>query len=302
MLSRFQEENIRENAIGQWKNPGIGRRAEPSGFRTVAGLLPWQRGKRKRPDRAFPPGGNSPPEPVGVSVMMFTLTRAQVREFDRQAIQTYGVPGVVLMENAGRGCADWLMRLNPARQPVVILCGPGNNGGDGFVIARHLDNAGWPVRVHLFAPSYRDPTSEAAINYHIVKNSQISLNHYVPETMDASQLSPLRGEVAAAGWIVDALFGTGLSKPLGSPFAELVEAVAASGRPVFAVDIPSGLDCDTGEPLGPCIRATHTATFVAVKRGFLNPRSRPWTGDVQVIDIGAPRVLREQYQLEIGHR
>ncbi len=239
-------------------------------------------------------------EPIEASATMFTLTRAQVREFDRQAIQTYGVPGVVLMENAGRGCAEWLMRLNPQRQSVVILCGPGNNGGDGFVIARHLDNAGWPVRVHLFALPYHNPTSEAAINYYILRNSQIGLNHCLPETMDLPQLSPLRHELAAAGWIVDALFGTGLSKPLGSPFAELVQVVTASGRPVFAVDIPSGLDCDTGEPLGVCIRATHTATFVAAKRGFLNPHSRHWTGEVQVIDIGAPRVLREQYRLELG--
>jgi NAD(P)H-hydrate epimerase len=227
--------------------------------------------------------------------MMFTLTRAQVREFDRRAIATYGVPGVVLMENAGRGCAEWLMRLNPQRQPVVILCGPGNNGGDGFVIARHLDNAGWPVRVHLFAPPYRDPTSEAAINYHILRSSQMGLNHYLPETLDVTQLSPLRTEFAAAGWIVDALFGTGLSKPLGPPFDRLVQMVQDSGKPVFAVDIPSGLDCDTGEPLGACIRAKHTATFVAVKRGFLNPRSGAWTGEVQVIDIGAPRVLLQEY-------
>ncbi len=76
----------------------------------------------------------------------FTLTRDEVRELDRRAIDEFGVPGIVLMENAGRGCAELLMRLNPDKKPVVILCGPGNNGGDGFVIARHLDNHGWPVQ------------------------------------------------------------------------------------------------------------------------------------------------------------
>src|SRR5215216_3469334 len=83
----------------------------------------------------------------------FTLTREEVRALDRRAIQGFGVPGVVLMENAGRSCAELLTRLNPERKPAVILCGPGNNGGDGFVIARHLDNHGWPVKVWVFAPS-----------------------------------------------------------------------------------------------------------------------------------------------------
>jgi NAD(P)H-hydrate epimerase len=100
--------------------------------------------------------------------------------------------------------------------------------------------------------------------------------------------------------VVDALFGTGLSRPLGPPFAEVVEAVNASTNPVLAVDLPSGLDCDTGEPLGPTVRAAHTATFVAPKRGFLNPRSAAWTGEVHVIDIGAPRRLVDDYRPRPG--
>jgi NAD(P)H-hydrate epimerase len=97
-------------------------------------------------------------------------------------------------------------------------------------------------------------------------------------------------------WIVDALFGTGLTRPLGSPYDEVVTQVNSSGKALLAVDIPSGLDCDTGEPFGPTIRATHTATFVAPKRGFLNPASRDWTGEVHVIDIGAPPGLVEEYR------
>ena len=97
-------------------------------------------------------------------------------------------------------------------------------------------------------------------------------------------------------WIVDALFGTGLSRSLESPFDELVAIVNSSQNPILAIDIPSGLDCDTGTPLGPTVRATHTATFVAPKRGFLNPAARQWTGEVHVIDIGAPRVLVEEYR------
>jgi NAD(P)H-hydrate epimerase len=229
----------------------------------------------------------------------FTLTREQVRELDRRAIEGFGVPGIVLMENAGRGCAELLMRLNPNRKPTVILCGPGNNGGDGFVIARHLDNHGITVWVFAFC----DPeslTGDAAIQYRPVCLAGLQWCHPFASREDLNQLriAHLEGvlQETEQAWVVDALFGTGLSRLLATPFAEVVAAVNASHRPVLAVDIPSGLDCDTGEPLGPTVRATHTATFVAPKRGFLNPKSREWTGEVHVIDIGAPRVLVEEYR------
>lgn len=226
---------------------------------------------------------------------MFTLTRDEVRELDRRAMGGFGVPGVVLMENAGRGCAELLMRLNPDRAPTVILCGPGNNGGDGFVIARHLDNAGWPVNVHVVAKHNRT-AGDADINFDILYTAGIPFTQYRPDYFEQSHRDLFLKQFAPCGWIVDALFGTGLSKPLGAPYDWLAGVVNTSGHPVLAVDIPSGLDCDTGEPLGPCVRATHTATFVAPKRGFLNPASKAWTGEVHVIDIGAPRVLVDEYR------
>src|SRR5437588_924013 len=113
----------------------------------------------------------------------FTLTRSQVRDLDRRAIHEFGVPGVVLMENAGRGAAELLLRLNPERQRVLILCGPGNNGGDGFVIARHLDNAGLTVQTLLFLPAVTAGlTGDAAINHQIWTRS----GHAAP---------PIRGEL-----------------------------------------------------------------------------------------------------------
>lgn len=226
----------------------------------------------------------------------FTLTREQVRELDRRAIDGFGVPGVVLMENAGRGCAELLMRLNPDRKPTVMLCGPGNNGGDGFVIARHLDNHGWPVGVHIWARHNRGEPGDADVNFDILFTAGIQFTQYRPDLFDQQHRDFFRREFASAGWVIDALFGTGLSRPLETPFDWLVSVVNNSGKPVLAVDIPSGLDCDTGEPLGPTVRAAHTATFVAPKRGFLNPASREWTGEVHVIDIGAPRVLVEEYR------
>lgn len=227
---------------------------------------------------------------------MFTLTRAEVRELDHRAITGFGVPGIVLMENAGRGCAELLMRLNPDRKPTVILCGPGNNGGDGFVIARHLDNAGWPVKVHVLAKHNRGDPGDADINFDILYTSGIEFTQYRPDYFEQSHRELFLRQFAATGWVVDALFGNGLTRALGAPFDWLTSVVNESGKPVLAVDIPSGLDCDTGEPLGPCVKATHTATFVALKRGFLNPNSKPWTGEVHVIDIGAPRVLVEDYR------
>jgi NAD(P)H-hydrate epimerase len=226
----------------------------------------------------------------------FHLSRDEVRELDRRAIEGFGVPGIVLMENAGRGCAELLMRLNPEKKPVVILCGPGNNGGDGFVIARHLDNHGWPVTVTGIIDLMKSP-NDAAVNYFIALKS---IGVPLLDPRDWDRLSHLRdamlNRVRQAGWLVDSLFGTGLTRPLGTPYSELVAAVNESGKPVLAIDIPSGLDCDTGVPLGPTVRATHTATFVALKKGFLNPDSRQWTGEVHVIDIGAPRVLLAEYR------
>jgi len=238
----------------------------------------------------------------------FALSRDEVRELDRRAIEEFGVLGIDLMENAGRGCADLLMRLNSGKKPVVILCGPGNNGGDGFVIARQLLSQGWPVHVCVFSQlgmiaSGDSVAADPKLSHDATKNYVLLRRIASPRLVsprfwnaDKRVREQLFKEIDSADWIVDALFGTGLCRPLGTPYDEVVARVNASQHPVLAVDIPSGLDCDTGAPLGPTIRATHTATFVALKKGFLNPASREWTGEVHVVDIGAPRILIEEYQ------
>jgi NAD(P)H-hydrate epimerase len=210
------------------------------------------------------------------------LTRAEVREIDRRAIEEFGVPGVVLMENAGRGAAELLMGLPAATQEAVICCGKGNNGGDGFVIARHLDNHGWVVRVLLFAEP-AELTGDAAIMFGIIEKSglDIAVQPKLP-IPDLERPQP---------WIVDALFGTGLSGPLREPFDKVLASMNATGNPILAVDIPSGLDCDTGQPLGATVRAKVTATFVAQKKGFAEPGAKQWLGKVHVVDIGVPRSL-----------
>ncbi|MFO0809945.1 MAG: NAD(P)H-hydrate epimerase [Gemmataceae bacterium] len=225
---------------------------------------------------------------------MTGLTRAQVREIDRRATEEYGVPSIVLMENAGRGAAEVLMWLNPERKQVQVLCGKGNNGGDGFVIARHLDNAGWPVIVLLFADP-NELTGDAAANHRTIAGSLRSVIVVPPSKMEQVAATLTETLPNVDDWFVDAVFGTGLTGPIRPPLDGVVAALCSSPVNVLAVDIPSGLDCDTGEPLGACVRATHTVTFVAPKAGFANPAAARWLGTVHVAGIGAPRKLLEEY-------
>jgi NAD(P)H-hydrate epimerase len=238
---------------------------------------------------------------------MTTLTRAQVREIDRRAIEEYGVPGIVLMENAGRGAAEVLMRLNPERKGVIVYCGKGNNGGDGFVIARHLDIHGYPVIV----ATLENPaglTGDAAATFRIIAASGMFIIPPYPRLNGVAEMCAYIKDNKAKldsfqdftpAWVVDAFFGTGLTGPIRGYLGSCVEAMnfdpLRSDTKVLAVDIPSGLDCDTGKPLGPCVRADHTVTFVAPKAGFANPEAKEWLGEVHVVGIGAPRKLLQEF-------
>ncbi|MBL8823313.1 MAG: NAD(P)H-hydrate epimerase [Planctomycetia bacterium] len=216
------------------------------------------------------------------------LTRQQVRELDQRAITEFGIPGIVLMENAGRGVVDVMLQLNIAG-PVHIVCGKGNNGGDGFVIARHLDVHGIESIIHRCC-AVEELTGDAAINYRIVEKSGFNI---VPFT----DTGALAGQFSSASWIVDALLGTGLTGEVREPFRSIIYTMNESGKPILAVDLPSGLDADTGGPLGIAVKAQHTVTFVATKKGFQNPRSTQYAGEVHVAHIGVPQVLLKQYGL-----
>lgn len=216
------------------------------------------------------------------------LTRAQVRDVDRRAIEQYGMPGLVLMENAGRSAAQLLLQLG-INGDVAICCGKGNNAGDGFVIARHLENAGISVTVLLAGPS-TSLAGDAAVNFGVLQNSGTRIIE--PSSTNLAGL--WQRELAAADWIVDALLGTGTQGALREPFITAIDAMNTAGKKVLAVDLPSGMDCDTGQPLDRCVRATCTATFVARKPGFDAPGAAAYTGQIHVIDIGVPnRLLRE---------
>ncbi len=214
---------------------------------------------------------------------MHALTREEARALDRRAVEVFGVPGIVLMENAGRAMADLLLALG-VHGRVVVACGKGNNGGDGLVVARHLDIAGVPVQIVLFDDPVNS-TGDAAINHAIVARTRI------PQTALLGPLDEgrLRDILRDADWVVDALFGSGFRGPVEPPYHRIIEAINASGAKILAVDIPSGLDADTGGASEPTVRATHTATVVAPKKGFAEGAA--WLGRVHVVGMGAPREL-----------
>jgi len=222
-----------------------------------------------------------------------TLTRDQVREIDRRATAEYGVPSIVLMENAGRGLADRLQTFGPGLpegHTVVVCCGRGNNAGDGFVLARHLDLRRIAARVLIWG----DPaqlSSDAATNYRIIERSGIPMEVF-ESGHDSARLDAL---LADASWIVDALLGTGAIGAPRPPLDAVIRQLNGHPAPKLAVDLPSGLDCDTGQAHDPTIIAAHTLTFVAQKPGFFTPGAKRYTGQVHVLDIGAPRKLVEEF-------
>lgn len=213
------------------------------------------------------------------------MSRDEVRAFDAWAINELGIPGVVLMENAGRSCAELIKdKLASVTKPkVCIFCGTGNNGGDGYVIARHLLNSGFEVVV-VICGNRSKVKGDAKINLDILEGLGQSIEQL---DLSGSDISSRVGAFAAgANMLVDGLFGTGLSGQLSNEYKELIESINAQHCPILAVDIPSGLDCDSGEPLGAAIRASYTVTFVAVKRGFKAAKAAAYTGEIFVASIG----------------
>jgi len=256
------------------------------------------------------------------------LSRDQVRLLDRLAIEQYGMSGLVLMENAGRGAVDVLCRLEgcfaseeeppavPQKHrpgqgdsgsppgdnqkawhqlrvrhrdfggPVIICCGRGNNAGDGLVMARHLWLRGHAVRVFLWSnPEELSP--DAAANYAILQKARFPVECFSSGHDPDRLAQPL----AEASWIVDALLGTGARGQPRPPLDAVIAQMNAAGKPILAVDLPSGLDCDTGQAAEPTIRAAVTCTFAAAKPGLLRPEAQLYVGCLVVLDIGTPPSL-----------
>jgi NAD(P)H-hydrate epimerase len=218
------------------------------------------------------------------------LTRDQVRRVDRIAMTEYGMSGLVLMENAGRGAAEIINDQYGPKASALVVCGTGNNGGDGFVIARHLHNRGWRVRLVVTGATQK-LTPDARANAHVT--DQIGLATTIVDTDITIGL--LASAVRSDDVIVDAILGTGFEGDVREPMASLIAMLNESTkRAMIAIDVPSGLDCDTGVPGGVSIVADHTVTFVAMKVGFDAARAEEHVGTVHVVDIGCPKEAIKQ--------
>ncbi len=226
--------------------------------------------------------------------MIALLNRAESRVVDAHAIER-GVPGVVLMENAGRGAADVVssrMRERGAAR-VLVVCGVGNNGGDGFVVARHLRIAGFDVRAWLAGDRAR-----------VSSDARLALDMWVGigGVVEAGEAPALADALESVEVAVDALFGTGLDRPIAGEFAEAVACFhgLSESTLVISLDLPSGVDADTGAALGHTVRAHHTITFGAHKRGLLTPHGSRHAGSVTLVHIGVPmpKVLESAQLLE----
>jgi ADP-dependent NAD(P)H-hydrate dehydratase / NAD(P)H-hydrate epimerase len=216
---------------------------------------------------------------------MFIVTAAQMQEMDRRTIQDFGIPGRVLMESAGRGATHvFLKRIySQGPGPVGVLAGRGNNGGDGFVMARYLAQRNIPVKVFLLGETAA-LRGDAAANQRLLS----LMNVPVIEMPDDHALAACQNEMNRQIYWVDAIFGTGLNADVSGYPRKVIEFINTRQRPVLAVDIPSGLNADTGQPCGICIQAAATATFAYAKIGHVCYPGAQYCGPVDVIDIGIP--------------
>ena len=212
------------------------------------------------------------------------LTCAQSRQVDRIAMDELGIPGVVLMENAGRSAAEYLRtEIGPAPSSVGFVCGGGNNGGDGYVAARHLANHGVDVTLYALRPPR--PDSDAAVHATIADRMGLRARRLDPGTT---------GDALAAAWsvhdlLVDALLGTGFRQPPRPDAAAVIgEINQCRGPQIVAFDLPSGFDGDTADTGSGAVRADMTITFASEKIGFTQPGAAAWLGRVVVADIGVP--------------
>ncbi|HKB07210.1 MAG TPA: NAD(P)H-hydrate dehydratase [Candidatus Polarisedimenticolia bacterium] len=229
---------------------------------------------------------------------MEILTSQQMRRIDRRAARSFGVPDIVLMENAGLRLFETLLRIDPdlKSRSLLLLCGKGNNGGDTFVLGRHLHNQGIPF-VSLLFGRRRDVRGSAAINLRSLER----LGRVPREVMGAAGWRSARAHLMTCDVIVDGILGTGLSRPLGGFLASVVEDVNQSRALVVAVDVPSGLSGDSHAIPGPCIRADHTVTFARPKVPHVLPPAEEMCGRLHLVDIGIPNeaVAAEQADLDL---
>ena len=232
---------------------------------------------------------------------MKVVTAAEMRQIDQDTIEGIGIPGIVLMETAGSAIVRAIEQHYPNCQRIGIFAGKGNNGGDGIVIARQLAHIGRDVRLFLVSPS-DSFTGEAQTNLQIAKN----LGLPIEEVLDGKEGWKHGSVEAWKDWgancelLVDAIFGTGLRGAVRDPIATLINAINRLPTPILSVDLPSGLDADTGHPLGTCVRADRTVTIGLPKRGLLMHPGAELAGKLEVVDIGFPEQVVDAQNIKVN--
>ncbi|MFH1378704.1 MAG: NAD(P)H-hydrate epimerase [bacterium] len=212
-------------------------------------------------------------------ITMESYTASQMKDIERKARETYGIPEIIMMENASIAVAHTAseLMLTLFLKEIYIFCGCGNNGGDGLAAGRHLVNKGYSVNIILVKHS-------SAYG----KLARMHLDTALKMGIPATQKLP-RKEILEHSLIIDALLGTGINGTVMSPYRELIDTINKTDTHVLSVDIPSGLDADTGKPLGSCVYADTTVTMFAPKTGMLKTNAHAFTGSIIVGDIGIPK-------------
>jgi len=217
---------------------------------------------------------------------MYVTDVKAMREMDRRAITEYGIPGILLMENAAMAV---MKNLDLSMDYYVLVCGPGNNGGDGFALAWKLKNLNKEVDV-FYVSDGKEPSGDAKIYYDIIKKTEVPME----VVADSENLWSFVEALRDADVVVDALLGTGISREVTPLFNEVIEYMNDFSSKIISVDIPSGLSADSGHPLPVAVIASKTVTFEAVKLGLLSYKAIPYTGLLVVEEIGIPKKLKEE--------
>ena len=225
---------------------------------------------------------------------MLIVTASEMAQLDKKTIEELGIPGIVLMENAGRGAADFFQQVVPdlLNLRITVAAGSGNNGGDGFVLARLFHDQGAAVRVVCLRPPEKIK-GDALINFKILEKLSVPTFIWNENNDFDNQFKWIR----ASDIIIDAILGTGLNTEVRGLFKKIIETVNETDLPVLAVDVPSGLDASTGKILGAAVKAKATATFGLAKIGQLVDPGEEYTGILKVIDIGIPRLVLKSENL-----
>jgi hydroxyethylthiazole kinase-like uncharacterized protein yjeF len=222
---------------------------------------------------------------------MNSLSAAHMRALDKKASEEYGIPSIVLMENAGLRAADVIASLwksEPSKCRVVVICGAGNNGGDGFVVVRHLMNKGFCVSVYVLT-TVANIKGDSLTNLLIIERMKVPITF----TGTVSAGESFIKNIAASDIIVDAIFGTGLERTIQEPISSYINAINEAGKNsrkrIVSIDMPSGIHADTGAVLGVAVKASTTVTFAAPKDGLLVAKGPDNSGEVVIVDISIPK-------------